>query len=59
MNAVAMITPDPKYFAMKKAQSETLRVGWRRAMTGNNAPASMSELKTSDLVTAYQTSFPP
>ena len=38
MNAVAMMTPDPKYFAMKKAQSGTPVPGWRAAKTGKHAP---------------------
>jgi hypothetical protein len=38
MNAVAMMTPDPKYFAMKKTHCGTFIAWLRCANTGNTAP---------------------
>ena len=38
MNAVAMMTPEPKYFAMKNAHSGIPTPRWRDAKTGNAAP---------------------
>ena len=38
MKAVAMMTPEPKYFAMKKAADGTLTPRCRAAKTGKHAP---------------------
>jgi len=38
MNAVARMTPDPKYLAMKKAQEGTPTPGFLAAKTGNHVP---------------------
>lgn len=38
MNAVATITPEPKYFAMKKAHDGTPTPRCRAANTGNHVP---------------------
>lgn len=38
MNAVARMTPDPKYLAMKKAQDGTPTPGFLAAKTGNHVP---------------------
>jgi len=38
MNAVVMITPDPKYFVAKKTQFGTSLWRLRFAKTGNTAP---------------------
>lgn len=38
MNAVEMITPEPKYFANIIAHSGIFIRGWSLPMTGNNAP---------------------
>jgi hypothetical protein len=53
MNAVARITPDPKYFAMKKAQEGTPTPGFLAAKTGNHVPrkdptrmTKMDEMRT-------------
>jgi len=42
MNAVAIMTPEPKYFAMKKAHSGTPTPRCRPAYTGNAAPVVLS-----------------
>jgi hypothetical protein len=41
MNAVAMITPDPKYFAKKKEYSIHLFLSLRLTMIGNKAPVEV------------------
>ena len=38
MKAVARMTPDPKYFAMKNAQEGTPTPGFLAAKTGNQVP---------------------
>lgn len=38
MNAVARMTPEPKYLAMKKAQDGTPTPGFLAAKTGNHVP---------------------
>ena len=38
MKAVAMMTPDPKYFVMKKAKGGTRMRFVRAAMIGSRAP---------------------
>jgi len=43
MKAVAMMTPEPKYLAMKKAHSGTPTPRCLAAYTGNAAPAEMLE----------------
>lgn len=40
MNAVAMMTPEPKYLVMKKAKGGTLILFVRAAAMGNRAPAN-------------------
>ena len=42
MNAVAMITPDPKYLATKNAHSGTPTLLCLYAKTGNTAPIFVS-----------------
>src|SRR5271163_4272887 len=44
MNAVAIITPDPKYFAMKNASGGTRMRFVRAAIIGSKAPESMDQL---------------
>ena len=39
MKAVAMMTPEPKYLAMKKTHDGTCTPGLLRAQTGKTAPA--------------------
>ena len=39
MNAVAMMTPEPKYLVMKKAKGGTLILFVRAAAIGSRAPA--------------------
>lgn len=39
MKAVAMMIPDPKYLAIKKAQLGTRVPSWREAYVGKHAPA--------------------
>lgn len=53
INAVAMMTPDPKYFAMKKTQFGTSLCLLRFAITGKTAPkvdatrmTKMDEMRT-------------
>ena len=41
MKAVATMTPEPKYLAMKKAHSGTPTPRCRSAKTGNTAPGSV------------------
>ncbi len=41
MNAVAIMTPEPKYFAMKKAHSGTPTPRCRPTYTGNAAPVAL------------------
>ena len=43
MNAVAIMTPEPKYFATKNAQSGRPTPRCRLAYTGNAAPAFVSD----------------
>lgn len=40
MKAVAMMTPEPKYFAMKKSDLGMPSWGFRLANTGNTAPVA-------------------
>ena len=40
MNAVATMTPEPKYLAMKKGQSGILTPLLRRAQTGKTVPSN-------------------
>ena len=49
MNAVAMMTPDPKYFAMKKAHSGTWTPLWRPAKTGKTAPDDGCQHRVQDM----------
>ena len=53
MKAVATMTPDPKYFAMKKAHEGTPAPGCLAAKTGNHVPrkdptriTKMDEMRT-------------
>ena len=45
MNAVAMITPDPKYFVMKKAKGGTCILLVRAAAMGRRAPVGLGSAK--------------
>jgi len=44
IKAVAMITPDPKYFVMKNANGGTLMRFVRAAAMGSNAPMGTNQL---------------
>ena len=45
MNAVAIITPDPKYLAMKKANSGTFTPLFLCAKMGKTAPADSQSMQ--------------
>jgi hypothetical protein len=44
MKAVATMTPDPKYFAMKNAHSGTPKPLFRLAKIGKTAPSQVSDV---------------